>query len=211
MQVFKGDDTEMKMIAVGLSAKNPIGISLDRFYSDAYGSIPLGELIYDMKLAPLANAIKRELFISSFKELFESFPIAGTFESYISVLKKIFGEDVQIDFTVQSGTGLGEYVFVDGDGDTLVDSDGDTLVFGLPLVPGKLEIGIRSTSTNIFTGIFREIEDSVYVEYDFVDSDNDTIVFTSLLGVESESEIRSILFSMSPNGIVTDISLTFLT
>jgi len=97
---FKGDATELKMFDSGNGILTVLGLALDEFFEDAYGSIPMGELLYDEERVPLTNAIRREIFIRSFKEIFEAWSFAGTFESYILVFKKIFGEDVEIDFTV---------------------------------------------------------------------------------------------------------------
>ncbi len=100
MQNFKGDDQELKMISSASPALEGTSDSLTEFYNDSYETEDLGALIWDSGRSPLSNAIKRETFITSFKQLFESFTQAGTFEAYITVFKKIFGDDVDLTFTV---------------------------------------------------------------------------------------------------------------
>jgi hypothetical protein len=100
MQVFKGDPTELKMIAVGTELFDNLSLQKDEFFDDAYLSAILGEVLFDSERAPLTNAISREFFRTSFSELFDSFVAGGTFESYITVFKKIFGDDVVVTFTV---------------------------------------------------------------------------------------------------------------
>ncbi len=100
MQYFKGDPKELKMVNSALPALEADGLALDDFFTDCYETVALGELLYDNQRAPLANAIRRDIFARSFKQLFESFQRAGTFEAYIDVFTKIFGDDVAIVFTV---------------------------------------------------------------------------------------------------------------
>lgn len=72
----------------------------DDFFEDAYECFVLGEVLYDTNRTPLANAIRRDIFRVSFAAIFESFLAAGSFESYLTVFRKIFGDDVEVDFTV---------------------------------------------------------------------------------------------------------------
>lgn len=142
-QYFKGDATELKMISAGAPAFDTVGFQKDLFYDNAFEAYPLGEAIYDAKAAPLTSAIVREIFRVSFKEIFEAFVLAGTFESYITVFQKIFGTDVDVEFTVPApgkldidivATSLelsdllarriagGAYAF-----DEIIDQDGDNI------------------------------------------------------------------------------------
>lgn len=100
MQYYKGDELEIKMDAAGAKAMDQIKLQRDLFYSQAYETSALGDLIYDNKLAPLTNAITREIFRDAFKEIFDAFIAVGTFEAYLTVFRKIFGPDVDVTFTV---------------------------------------------------------------------------------------------------------------
>lgn len=99
-QKFKGDDLELQMEASGADIMDSVELQLDAFFTGAYTAMPLGDSIYDSGRSPLSNAIDRDIFRQSFPELFTAFTVAGTFDSYITVFQKIFGLDVEIDFTV---------------------------------------------------------------------------------------------------------------
>lgn len=101
MQKFSQNNAqEDKIIAAGIVAFENMGISLDEFYEDCFEANPLGEVIWNLKASPLANAIDLPIFRRSFNEIFQTFNFAGTFESYISIFKKIFGETTEVTFTV---------------------------------------------------------------------------------------------------------------
>lgn len=100
MQKFKGDANELKMIAVADGLLSDLSMQKDEFFVGAYETAPLGDLISQLKVSPLSNAISIEIFRLGFKEIFNSFISVGTFEAYISVFKKIFGNGVGLTFTV---------------------------------------------------------------------------------------------------------------
>lgn len=99
-QKFKGDDFELKMEACASPIHDSIEAQLDAFFEDAYSAMPLGDIIYESNRSPLANAIDQEIFRQSFPEIFDAFTVAGSFDSYLTVFQKIFGETVQVDFTI---------------------------------------------------------------------------------------------------------------
>lgn len=105
MQYFKGDANELKMYGTISPMFEAQILALNEYWENVYSCQPLGEFLYDSNRVPLVNAIRREIFITSFKEIFESWEFTGTFESYILVFNKIFGVDVVVDFTVP-GPGL---------------------------------------------------------------------------------------------------------
>lgn len=212
VQNFKGDSVELKMEAVGAAPATAIELALDQYFDGIYGCVPLGEFLYDQNRVPLANAIKREVFIQCFQELFESFAVSGTFPSYITVFKKIFGEDVEIDFVYQGTvTGLAEYGWIyDEDDDFIVDDLGDTIFFGETFAAGRLKINVESSSLTEFFAIADQVENEQYVNYQLVDDVSDNIVFTGLLGIENESELTSIVNILVPNGIFTEVTLNLL-
>jgi hypothetical protein len=100
MQNFKGDAVELKFRAVAEGVGNPLSLQKELFFEDAYNSQDLGGVLYDNDLAPLSNAIPRDIFKESFSTIFDQFLAAGTAESYLFVFRKIFGEDVEVTFTV---------------------------------------------------------------------------------------------------------------
>ncbi len=100
MQFFKGDATEQKYAAIGDAVLDPASDAKFDFYDGAYACFVLGELLYDTSRAPLANAIDRGIFREVFTELFAAFRVAGTFESYLTVFRNIFGDSVVVTLTV---------------------------------------------------------------------------------------------------------------
>jgi hypothetical protein len=101
MQYFKeNDDTEKKYEASAAPVLDDLALQKNLMFADAYSAAPLGEVIYDALRAPLAKAIKRDIFRSAFAEIFSAFVVAGSFESYLTVFRKIFGETVDIVFAV---------------------------------------------------------------------------------------------------------------
>lgn len=144
-QFFKGDATEKKYYQSGQPISDQLSGQKSLFYDDAYACFVLGELLYDNDYAPLARAIPRDIFRESFSVVFEAFLVAGSFESYLTVFRHIFGDDVEVTFTVPDpgklqidivavGFQLSEfttryiqnnsYVF-----DQIIDDEGDNIVF----------------------------------------------------------------------------------
>lgn len=99
-QFYKGDATEQKFF----DSANPVLLNLEtgknEFFEGAYQCFMLGQILYDSGRAPLANAIPREIFRESFAAIFGSFLEAGSFETYLDVFRNIFGDDVEVTFTV---------------------------------------------------------------------------------------------------------------
>lgn len=100
MEYFKGDTNELSVYGVGKDLMDALSLQKDLFYAGAYEAAPLGEVIYDTGRSPLSNAIVRTIFRLAFEQIFTAFVEAGTFESYLTVFRKIFGEDVAVVFTV---------------------------------------------------------------------------------------------------------------
>jgi hypothetical protein len=114
MEYFKGDDLEKKYDNSAAPTLTAFSLSKDQFNTGAYESAPLGELIYDTGRSPLANAIDRDIFRLAFKQIFEAFIVAGTFESYLTVFRKIFGENVDVTFAVPAAGKLNITIVAEG-------------------------------------------------------------------------------------------------
>lgn len=100
MEFFKGDDQEVKFYEVSTPMQEQIKLQKNLFFDEIYEARRMGELIYDSNRSPLANVIDREIFVSAFKEIFDAFVVAGTFEGYLTVFRKIFGSGVVVEFEV---------------------------------------------------------------------------------------------------------------
>lgn len=145
MQFFKGDELERQIDAAFAKATESQGYSLSNFYNQAYSTIPLGHFLFDNQLVPLSNAIRRDIFADAFSQIFEAWAFAGTFESYLLVFKKIFGDNATVMFEVPGPGQLN--IDVESDGtetspfvarrivnnqyiyDNVVTHDGDRIVF----------------------------------------------------------------------------------
>jgi hypothetical protein len=100
MELFKGDAIEQKVMNAGLSAFSSIDAAKQSFYADGFKCATLARLLYDENRAPLTTSIPYENFKDVFNIIFDLFPVTGTFEVYIAVFNAIFGDDVEISFTV---------------------------------------------------------------------------------------------------------------
>lgn len=145
MQKFKGDAVEDKFINSALPALEATLLSLDEFFESAYETNPFKALLYDEQLAPFCNSIRRDIFIESLDQILDFFALAGSFESYLLVFRKVFGEDVIVNFTVPSpgkleiditAVGLEESIFLSREiinnsyvYDEIIDDEGDNIVF----------------------------------------------------------------------------------
>jgi hypothetical protein len=94
------DDIELKYYNGASPLFDILSGERDDFFDAAYACFVLGEVLWDSNRSPLSTAIARDLFRTSFEGIFDSFVQVGTFESYISVFEKIFGTDVDVQFTV---------------------------------------------------------------------------------------------------------------
>ena len=100
-QRFKATDTlEEKFFQCAKPIFDLMSLQKDLFFDEAYRAFPLGDLIFEDLRSPLSNAIDERVFRESFQDIFESFISAGTFERYIQVFERIFGETVDVQFTV---------------------------------------------------------------------------------------------------------------
>lgn len=144
-QFFKGDDFEKKFYNSVVTPSSNLEIQLDLFFANCFTCFVLGDVLYDTGRAPLANAIPKEIFRESFSDVFDAFVVSGSLESYLTVFRKIFGQTVDVEFTIPSpgklqiditGTGFelspfvarhiesNEYVF-----DNMITEDVDQIVF----------------------------------------------------------------------------------
>ncbi len=191
MQKFKGDDLENSFIASGEVIFDQMSMSKDDFFDDCYFAGPLGDLLHDIKRSPLANAIRPDVFRNFFNTIYEEFRHSGSFESYLVVFAKIFGDTVQVTFNA----------------DNLTTPDS-------PPGPGKLQINIIADELEEFNFVARHIDNNMYlyedvIWYDDVDDPGGNIIFQTVKGFHSQYELEQMLFEMVPDGVFTEITLTF--
>lgn len=208
-QKFKGDAKELKFIAVGEPVFDLTDISLDEFYADGFDCAPLLLMLYDEKRMPFSNRIPRAAFVDFIREALKQFPVTGIFESYIFVLKSVFGQDTDIFFDVPAPGKLeievdalassefdfiarefidGVYVF-----SNMVDYDGNILTFrGVPGISSEYELnllfseimpaGIVPTISLEFISRYVFVAEEDDVLYDVLTQSNDNIIFYEIGG-----------------------------
>ncbi len=181
MQNFKGDPLELKFQAAGGGVMDLVAIQRDAFFDSAYDTQPLGDLLYNVDRVPLSKAIKQSIFRDAYTAIFEAFIVAGSFESYLTVFRKIFGTDVQVTFTVPAPGKL-----------------------QIDIVSSGLETSNFVARTVVDNSY---VYDNVIYD-DGVNTDN--IVFQTVKGFQSQYELQQMLFEMVPGGVFTEITLSIV-
>lgn len=99
-QTFKGDILEQKFIDAGTAAFDSCSISLDEYFEDGYQSADFLLMLYDAGRMPFSDRVPRESFVSFIKQAIPNFPVTGTFEAYLFIIRSIFGDASLIQFDV---------------------------------------------------------------------------------------------------------------
>lgn len=106
-QPFKGDDVELKIAGAAREVLQKLAADLRAWYDGAYTGEGLGALLYDNNLTEIAGKISRQVFIDNYGAILAQWEYPGTFESYLYVLRSVFGPDVQVKFTRLAPAALG--------------------------------------------------------------------------------------------------------
>jgi hypothetical protein len=152
----------------------------DDFFDGAYDAGPLGDLLHEGDISPLSNAINLAIFRACFNTIYDEFKASGTFESYLVVFRKIFGDDVVVSFTVP------------GPGKLNIDITAEHL----------------EESFFVARHIFDDAYLFDNVKY-YDDDGEGEILFQSVKGFKTQYELEQMLFEMVPAGIYTQITLSF--
>ena len=193
VQYFKGDESELKMYNAGLPAFESVIQSLDQYYLNAYSASNFLLMLYDSGRMPFADRVPRETFVAFILQAIPNFPSTGTFESYIFILKSIFGDATEVLFEVPAPGKLNILVdaesslffnwiareFIDGlyVESNLVTQSGDQLeLTGVSGIESQAQL-ISLLTEIIPQGIFTDIDLQVFDIYDWITLDGlDTIV-----------------------------------
>lgn len=184
VQHFKGDEEELKFYNAGVPVCDQLALSKDQFFNQAYECFVLGDLLYDSGRSPLANAIPKKIFRESFPIIYESFVFVGSFESYLTVFRHIFGTSVEVTFTVHDPE----------------DEESPE--------PGVLLIDIVAAGVQLYDFTIRRIEDNTYIFSRLITHDGNVILLQGVKGFQSQYELEQMLYEMVPQGIYTEITLT---
>jgi hypothetical protein len=209
-QFFKGDDIELKYYNAAVNAFIALSSARDDFFNGAFDAGPLGDILFTDMRGPLANAINQDVYRSSFNEIYNQFRYGGNFESYLDVFRKIFGPNVDVQFTVTAPGKLTIAIVANGfdlaqielEGGTY---DGDTLI----TQTGSYDIILKARKDiDAETAEVKFIIDDAYQYYDLVTQEGDILGFQTLKGFKSQYEVEQMLFELVPAGIFVTINLT---
>src|SRR5687768_6980026 len=95
-QKFRGDETELKFEAAGAPAFDVCGSALDEYFANAEQAEDFLLMLYDAKRMPFTDRVPRDSFVRFIREALVRFPNAGTFESYLFILRAIFGDQSEV-------------------------------------------------------------------------------------------------------------------
>ncbi len=185
-QKFKGDETELKFEAAGTPALELTSGALDSFYSQGFDCNPFLLMLYDEGRMPFSDRIPRESFVDFIKEALINFNSTGTFDAYIFILKKVFGEASTILFEVPGNGKLSILINASTELEfdaivheyeagefSLTTSDDDGIVFrGISGIDSEYRLKLL-LSELIPTGVFTEFTLSFFALFDFYDDAGD--------------------------------------
>lgn len=106
-QAFKGDDTELKIAGAAREVFQKLAADLRAWYDGAYTGSGLGALLYDNRLTMIADKMTRQAFIDNYGALLAQWEYPGSFESYLYVLRSVFGPEAAVKFTRLAPGALG--------------------------------------------------------------------------------------------------------
>lgn len=106
VQLFRDREFSIRFDAWTARVKSLQAGMLWRFNDEIETSVTMGYFIWDNNLSDLVPYFSREYFANNFTAIIDAFKIAGTFESYITVIKSAIGDDAVINFDVPSESHL---------------------------------------------------------------------------------------------------------
>jgi hypothetical protein len=94
------DPIETKTLAVFMPTLDALGEDHDDFWNGFATAANLGDVLYTLGRDPLAGVIDPITFRQSFWAIHELYTRPGTFEFYLTVFRAIWGDDVDVIFTI---------------------------------------------------------------------------------------------------------------
>lgn len=212
IEAFKDTDTlEAKVRQVFLPKLEELGVAHDDFYNGAFDAFPLGDVLWEAKVDPIAEAIIKDVYRTAFAAIHALSDTPATFQSWISIFTAVWGETGAVRFVVPApgkleinidGFLMKDFEAATDSGDNLVTTgDLDTLIF---------RSYVRTIEIVGFDWLAREIIDNVVVRSNMVDHDGNQIEFQSFDPRLSQAEATQFVFQLSAYGIYTTINLNFL-
>lgn len=187
-QKFKGDILELQVEAAAQPAFDSVRIGLDDFYDGGYQASDFLLMLYDQGRMPFSERVPRDSFVAFIKQALPNAQVTGTFESYLFIIKAIFGELSEVLFDVPGPGKLSMLVnasdviefdfegreFVDGAFETFTIETSDDEGLQFRAIAGINSAGQLSQllSELIPAGIFPAITLDVFALYYFVAEDS---------------------------------------
>ena len=204
VQYFKGDETELKFYNSAAPLMDATSADLSAFSEDAYLAADFLLMLYDAGRFPFSDRVPRAAFVSFIKGCISNSNFIGTYESYIFLVKSIFGADSEVFFeetdpgvlnmTVSTTSSVAfDFVVLDGSTiTTLLTAEGETLsLFGIAGIENEAELNALLAEF-VPAGIYPNIElvlfsTSLFLvddggDYTIVDDDANDIIFFELGG-----------------------------
>ncbi len=101
IQRFKPNDAiETKTLAAITPTLDALVEDHDDLYEGAFTAADLGDVLFNLDRDPMAGVIDATTFRQSFWAIHTLFTRPGTFEFYLTVFRAIWGDDVDVEFTV---------------------------------------------------------------------------------------------------------------
>lgn len=91
---------EATVIGLALPSLETLGTDHDTLFAEAFACYLLGDVLYDLGRDPLADVITRPVYRTAFPAIHDLFTRPGTFEFYLEVFRKIFTDDVDVEFVI---------------------------------------------------------------------------------------------------------------
>lgn len=104
-QSFKGDLVESQIGEAGSPPFDSCSLALDEFFAGGYEATDFLLAQYDAGRMPFSDRVPRETFVAFFKEALLNFETIGSFESYLFIVKAIFGAQSDILFSIPTVAG----------------------------------------------------------------------------------------------------------
>lgn len=168
-QPFKGDETELKLSGAAREVFAALVDDLRAWCAGTYEGRGLGALLYDDNLTEIAGKISRDVFIKNYGTILAQWEYPGCFESYLYVLRSVFGPEVEVSFTRLAPGALGievvayrnqMYRWLAQRGQTdysVTDKSGAKLCFLLPIATLSAGQVMAVLETLIPAGIFVDL------------------------------------------------------
>jgi hypothetical protein len=106
IQKFREDDFSKAMLTVASPMWRMQQANTWRLQDEFAQSVFFGEFLWDNNLFDLARYFSREYWAANYRAILSAIRVAGTFESYLTVLYSAVGYDAEITFEVPDASHL---------------------------------------------------------------------------------------------------------